>query len=44
MTNRLLEAHDRNYWNPDEKTLEALRNASMDLEDQIEGIHEKAAA
>jgi magnesium chelatase subunit H len=44
LTNRLLEAHDRQYWTPDEETLTALRNASMDLEDQLEGVQEKAAA
>ncbi len=38
MANRLLEAHARNYWRPDEATLAALRNASDELEDRIEGI------
>jgi magnesium chelatase subunit H len=44
MANRLLEAHRRNYWNPDEATLEALRHASDDLEDILEGVRESAAA
>jgi magnesium chelatase subunit H len=44
MANRLLEAHRRNYWNPDEATLEALKNASDDLEDILEGVRESAAA
>ncbi len=38
LTNRLLEACDRNYWQPDEATLEALRRAGEDLEDRIEGL------
>lgn len=37
MANRLLEAHDRSYWQPDEDTLSALRNAA-DLEDHLEGV------
>ena len=44
MANRLLEAHRRNYWNPDDATLEALKNASEDLEDILEGVRESAAA
>ena len=38
MANRLLEASDRAYWQPDEKTLAALQSAADDLEDQMEGI------
>ena len=38
MTGRLLEAHDRGYWHPDDATLDALRAASADLEDRIEGV------
>ncbi|MEM6589917.1 MAG: magnesium chelatase subunit H [Pseudomonadota bacterium] len=38
MANRLLEAHDRAYWQPDEATLEALREAAEAIEDQMEGI------
>lgn len=43
MANRLLEAHDRHYWRPDAATLDALRNASDELEDQLEGIAAPAA-
>ncbi|NSX53460.1 magnesium chelatase subunit H [Parasulfitobacter algicola] len=38
MANRLLEASDRNYWTPDQETLEALQNAADALEDHLEGI------
>ena len=38
MANRLLEAHDRNYWSPDADTLAALQAAADALEDQLEGI------
>ncbi|MGC3940267.1 magnesium chelatase subunit H [Roseobacter sp. EG26] len=38
MANRLLEAHDRNYWSPDADTLSALQDAADALEDQLEGI------
>ncbi|WP_370647488.1 magnesium chelatase subunit H [Polymorphobacter sp. PAMC 29334] len=38
VANRLLEAHDRNFWSPDAATLAALRAASDDLEDRLEGI------
>jgi len=44
VANRLLEAHEREYWNPDEQTLEALRQAGEDLEDRLEGVMEVAAA
>jgi magnesium chelatase subunit H len=40
LANRLLEAHQRNYWNPDDETLEALRQASEELEDRLEGVFE----
>jgi magnesium chelatase subunit H len=43
MANRLLEAHERKYWRPDDSTLNALRNASDELEDQLEGISAPAA-
>lgn len=42
--NRLIEASERNYWQPDEATLEALRNASEELEDRLEGIGSEEAA
>lgn len=38
LAGRLLEASDRNYWQPDEETLEALRNAGDELEDRVEGL------
>ncbi|MEM9268405.1 MAG: cobaltochelatase subunit CobN, partial [Pseudomonadota bacterium] len=38
MANRLLEAHERAYWNPDEDTLEALRAGVDEFEDALEGI------
>lgn len=44
VANRLLEAHDRQYWNPDEATLDALRKAGEDLEDWLEGVTEEVAA
>lgn len=44
VASRLIEAHDRNYWNPDESTLEALRRAGEELEDRLEGIGVEMAA
>jgi magnesium chelatase subunit H len=41
---RLLEAHERQYWQPDPQTLDALRRAGEDLEDWLEGISQEAAA
>ncbi|MFO1074975.1 MAG: magnesium chelatase subunit H [Geminicoccaceae bacterium] len=38
VANRLIEAHDRNYWNPDQTTLDALRRAGEELEDRLEGV------
>ena len=38
MANRLLEASDRNYWQPDAATLSALQGAADELEDRLEGI------
>jgi len=35
---RLLEAHERKYWSPDAATLKALRDASDEIEDRLEGI------
>ena len=43
LANRLIEAHERNYWQPDEATLEALRAAGDELEDRLEGIDVEAA-
>ncbi|MEX0280178.1 MAG: magnesium chelatase subunit H [Arenibacterium sp.] len=38
MANRLLEAHDRDYWQPDTETLAALQEAAADIEDRYEGV------
>jgi magnesium chelatase subunit H len=38
LTKRLLEAHDRGYWNPDEDILEKLRDLVDNLERQLAGI------
>ena len=38
MANRLIEASERNYWQPDAATLAALRGAADELEDRLEGI------
>jgi magnesium chelatase subunit H len=42
VANRLLEASERQYWKPDAATLEALRRASDELEDRLEGVYESA--
>lgn len=44
VANRLLEAHERNYWSPDEAVLAALREAGEELEDRLEGIAADVAA
>jgi magnesium chelatase subunit H len=45
VANRLLEAHERSYWTPDESVLDALRQAGEELEDRLEGVEwQKAAA
>ena len=44
IANRLIEAHDRNYWSPDAETLEALRRAGEELEDRLEGVTPAPAA
>ena len=38
VANRLLEASDRNFWQPDAKMLAALRRAGEELEDRLEGV------
>ena len=38
MANRLLEATERDYWAPDEETLDALRDSANELEDIVEGV------
>jgi magnesium chelatase subunit H len=42
VANRLLEAYDRQYWTPDDEMLDALKKASEELEDRLEGIYEGA--
>jgi cobalamin biosynthesis Mg chelatase CobN len=32
LTNRLLEAHNRGYWNPDEEIVEKFRDIVADLQ------------
>jgi magnesium chelatase subunit H len=44
VANRLIEASERNYWQPDAATLEALRRAGDELEDRLEGVIEGMAA
>jgi magnesium chelatase subunit H len=48
VANRLLEASERKFWNPDASMLDALRRAGEELEDRLEGIftesRERAAA
>ncbi len=38
MAQRLMEAHDRGYWQPSEEMLAALRDAAEELEDRLEGV------
>ncbi|MEO0681354.1 MAG: cobaltochelatase subunit CobN, partial [Pseudomonadota bacterium] len=40
LANRLLEAHERAYWAPDDATLDALRRGAEELEDRLEGVFE----
>ena len=44
MVNRLIEAHERDYWAPDAASLEALHRASENLEDWLEGLPGEVAA
>ncbi len=44
VANRLLEAHERHYWSPDDAMLDALRRAGEELEDRLEGISAGVAA
>ena len=44
VADRLMEAHARNYWQPDDATLDALRRAGEDLEDRLEGVVPEMAA
>jgi magnesium chelatase subunit H len=38
LANRLIEANERNYWNPDPAMIEALREATDEIEDRLEGL------
>ncbi len=38
VASRLLEAHERRYWKPDDSVLAALRRAGEELEDRVEGV------
>ena len=44
VASRLLEAHERRYWQPDDATLQALRDAGDELEDRVEGIGAEGGA
>jgi magnesium chelatase subunit H len=41
---RLIEASERNFWQPDARTLDALRRAGEQLEDRLEGVIDGASA
>ncbi len=43
IANRLIEAHERRYWQPDASMMETLRRACDEIEDRLEGIAEGAA-
>ena len=44
IANRLIEAHERRYWQPSEEIIDALRRAGEELEDRLEGIAVEMAA
>ncbi len=44
LANRLLEAQERSYWSPSAEILNALQEASADLEDRLEQIDLEACA
>jgi magnesium chelatase subunit H len=44
IANRLIEAHERRYWQPSEDTIDALRRAGEEIEDRLEGITVEMAA
>jgi magnesium chelatase subunit H len=44
IANRLIEAHERSYWQPDAEVLERLRLAGEELEDRLEGVGMGAVA
>ena len=43
VANRLIEASERNYWQPDAETLDALRKVGEELEDRLEGVYEEVS-
>jgi magnesium chelatase subunit H len=43
LANRLIEASDRAYWQPDADMMDRLRQASEELEDRLEGVFESSA-
>jgi magnesium chelatase subunit H len=44
LAQRVMEAHQRGYWRPDEEVLAALRDAGDELEDRLEGVATEIAA
>jgi magnesium chelatase subunit H len=44
LANRLIEAHERSYWTPDDETLAALTAGADELEDRLEGVEPAAVA
>jgi magnesium chelatase subunit H len=44
LANRLIEASDRAYWQPDADMMDRLRQASEELEDRLEGVFESSAS
>ena len=44
LANRLIEASDRSYWQPDADMMERMRQASDELEDRLEGVFESSAS
>ncbi len=44
VASRLLEASDRKFWQPNPEVLKALREASEELEDRLEGVFEGVPA
>jgi magnesium chelatase subunit H len=43
LANRLTEASQRNYWQPDEEMLKQMQEANDELEDRLEGIYDNVA-
>ena len=41
VANRLIEASDRKFWQPDPHMLAALRRVGEELEDRLEGVFEE---